>query len=103
MGYFGFIDTDMVSRGMQTRTAQRMQRGPSALTKPVPLALESMRSSAACSAVPGASPLPAVGAALALRMPPIQPIVVAGAGGGLEESLATAREERPPVDDSPAR
>jgi NAD(P)-dependent dehydrogenase (short-subunit alcohol dehydrogenase family) len=97
VGYFGFIDTDMVSRGMQTRTAQRMQRRPSAITKPLPLAhaIDAIergvqRRSRRVTA-PGW-----VGAALALRML-IQPLVGVGVGRDIEESLATAREERPPL------
>jgi NAD(P)-dependent dehydrogenase (short-subunit alcohol dehydrogenase family) len=97
VGYFGFIDTDMVSRGMQTRSAQQVQRGPSALTKPVPLALaidaieRGVERRSRRVTAPGW-----VGAVLALRML-IQPIAGAGSSRGLEESLATAREERPPL------
>ena len=38
VAYFGFIDTDMVSRGMQTRAAEQAPRSAPRAVKPVPLA-----------------------------------------------------------------
>ena len=39
VAYFGFVDTDMVSRGMQTRAAEQAPGRRRAVVKPVPLAL----------------------------------------------------------------
>jgi NAD(P)-dependent dehydrogenase (short-subunit alcohol dehydrogenase family) len=96
VAYFGVIDTEMVSRSMQTRTAQQIQSRGRALTKPVPLAraIDAIergveRRSRRVTAPGG------VAALLWLRML-IQPIADVG-GRGFEQTLAVAREERPPL------
>jgi NAD(P)-dependent dehydrogenase (short-subunit alcohol dehydrogenase family) len=98
VGYFGFIDTDMVKRGMQTRAAEQIPRGRRTVVRPVPLvraidAIErGVRRRSRRVIAPGW-----VGAALPLRML-LQPLADrAGGAGGLEEVLATAREEHAPL------
>jgi NAD(P)-dependent dehydrogenase (short-subunit alcohol dehydrogenase family) len=96
VAYFGFIDTDMVSRGTQTRAAQQAGSIRRAAIKPAPLAhaLDAIergveRRSRRVTA-PGW-----VGTVLPLRML-IQPLVDRS-GGGLEQVLAVAREEQAPL------
>jgi NAD(P)-dependent dehydrogenase (short-subunit alcohol dehydrogenase family) len=97
VGYFGFIDTDMVSRGMQSRAAQQIPRRRQAATKPVPLARaidaieRGVQRRSRRVTAPGW-----IAAALPLRML-LQPLVDFGARKGLEEALATAREEHAPL------
>jgi NAD(P)-dependent dehydrogenase (short-subunit alcohol dehydrogenase family) len=96
VGYFGFIDTDMVSRGMQTQTAARIPgRGRAIKPAPLALALDAIergvhRRSRRVTA-PGW-----VGAVLPLRMV-LQPILDRASRHGLEETLALAREEHAPL------
>jgi NAD(P)-dependent dehydrogenase (short-subunit alcohol dehydrogenase family) len=97
VAYFGFIDTDMVNRGMQTRAAEQIPNRRRAVVKPVPLvrAIDAIergvqRRSRRVTA-PGW-----VGAALPLRML-LQPIVDRATSRGLEEALAMAREEHAPL------
>jgi NAD(P)-dependent dehydrogenase (short-subunit alcohol dehydrogenase family) len=93
VGYFGFIDTDMVSRGMRTRAAEQLPRRRRAATRPAPLvhaidAIErGVRRRSRRVTAPGW-----VATALPLRML-LQPLVDLGARSDLEETLATAREE----------
>jgi NAD(P)-dependent dehydrogenase (short-subunit alcohol dehydrogenase family) len=97
VGYFGFIDTDMVSRGMQTRAAEQIPRRRRAATKPVPLARaidaieRGVRRRSRRVTAPGW-----VAAALPLRML-LQPLADLASRRGLEETLATAREEHAPL------
>ncbi len=97
VAYFGFIDTDMVSRGMETRAAAGQARRAGRAVKPVPLerAIDAIergveRRSRRVTA-PGW-----VGAALALRML-VQPLVDRVSRRGLDEALATARAEHAPL------
>ncbi len=97
VAYFGFIDTDMVSRGMQTRAAEQAPGRRRAVVKPVPLgrALDAIergvqRRSRWVTA-PGWVP-----AALVLRAL-LQPLVERGVRGGLSETLELAREEHAPL------
>ncbi len=97
VAYFGFIDTDMVSRGLQTRTAAQAPGRRRAVAKPVPLgrALDAIergvqRRSRWVTA-PGWVP-----AVLALRMV-LQPLIDRGLRGGLSETLELAREEHAPL------
>jgi NAD(P)-dependent dehydrogenase (short-subunit alcohol dehydrogenase family) len=106
VAYFGFVDTDMVSRGLQTRAAERVPSRRRAV-KPVPLALaidaieRGVQRRSRRVTAPGW-----VGAVLPLRML-LQPILDLGARRGLDEALATAREEHAPLTtpqpDSPER
>ncbi len=96
VAYFGFIDTDMVSRGLQTRAVEQAGGPRRAIVKPVPLAraLDAIeqgveRRSRRVTAPGWVSP------ALALRML-IQPLADR-TGRGLEQTLAIAREERAPL------
>jgi NAD(P)-dependent dehydrogenase (short-subunit alcohol dehydrogenase family) len=96
VAYFGFIDTDMVSRGMQTRAAEQASRARRAI-KPVPLgrAIDAIergveRRSRRVTA-PGW-----VGPALAARML-LQPLADRASRGGLDDALATARAEDVPL------
>jgi NAD(P)-dependent dehydrogenase (short-subunit alcohol dehydrogenase family) len=97
VGYFGFIDTDMVTRGMQTRAAEQLPSRRRALTRPVPLARavdaieRGVERRSRRVTAPGW-----VAAALPLRML-LQPLADRAARGGLEEVLATAREEHAPL------
>ncbi len=97
VAYFGFIDTDMVSRGMQTRAAEGAGGMRRAIVKPVPLAraLDAIergveRRSRRVTA-PGW-----VGPVLPLRMV-VQPLLDRSGGDGLEEVLETARAEGAPL------
>jgi NAD(P)-dependent dehydrogenase (short-subunit alcohol dehydrogenase family) len=97
VGYFGFIDTDMVRRGEQTRAGQLGARRRPSFLAPVPLgravdAIErgvERRSRQVCA--PGWVP-----GVLALRML-VQRLADRSAGGDLEEALRVAREEPAPL------
>jgi NAD(P)-dependent dehydrogenase (short-subunit alcohol dehydrogenase family) len=96
VAYFGFIDTEMVSRGMQTRAVEQAPRSRRAIVKPAPLAraLDALergveRRSKRVTAPGWVAP------ALALRMA-VQPLVERSSGG-LEEALEIAREEQAPL------
>ncbi len=97
VGYFGVIDTDMVSRGMQTRAVEQVSRRRGAFVAPVPLvrALDAIergvhRRSRRVTA-PGWVPV-----ALPLRML-LQPLLDRGVRSGLKEALELAREEHAPL------
>lgn len=96
VAYFGFIDTEMVSRGTQTRAVEQAPRSRRAAVKPVPLAraLEAIergveRRSRRVTAPGWVAPV------LPLRML-LQPLVDRS-GAGLEQTLAIAREEHAPL------
>jgi NAD(P)-dependent dehydrogenase (short-subunit alcohol dehydrogenase family) len=97
VAYFGFIDTDMVSRGMQTRAAEQAPGRRRAVVKPVPLvravdAIErGVQRRSRWVTAPGWVP-----AALVLRAL-LQPLVERGVRSGLSESLELAREEHAPL------
>ncbi len=96
VAYFGFIDTDMVSRGTQTRALEQAPRSRRTAVKPVPLARaldaieHGIERRARRVTAPGW-----VAPALPLRML-LQPLVDRS-GAGLEQSLAIAREESAPL------
>jgi NAD(P)-dependent dehydrogenase (short-subunit alcohol dehydrogenase family) len=97
VAYFGFIDTDMVSRGMRTRAAALAPSGRRAATKPVPLVLAIDAIERGVLRRSGRVTAPRwVGAVLPLRML-VQPLVDRASRSGLEEALATAREEHAPL------
>jgi NAD(P)-dependent dehydrogenase (short-subunit alcohol dehydrogenase family) len=97
VAYFGFIDTDMVSRGLQTRAAEQIPRRRRAVTNPVPLACaidaieRGVQRRSKRVTAPGW-----VAAVLPLRML-LQPLADFAGRSNLEETLATAREEHAPL------
>jgi NAD(P)-dependent dehydrogenase (short-subunit alcohol dehydrogenase family) len=97
VGYFGFIDTDMVSRGLRTRAVEQVPRGRRSAIRPVPLvravdAIErGVRRRSRRVVAPGW-----VRAALPLRML-VQPLIDRSGRDGLREALETAREEHAPL------
>jgi NAD(P)-dependent dehydrogenase (short-subunit alcohol dehydrogenase family) len=97
VGYFAFIDTDMVSRGTQTQASANVPARRRAITKPAPLALaidaieRGVHRRSRRVTAPGW-----VGAALPLRML-LQPILDRAGLRGLDETLALAREEHAPL------
>jgi NAD(P)-dependent dehydrogenase (short-subunit alcohol dehydrogenase family) len=96
VAYFGFIDTDMVRRGTDTR-ASALLPSRRTIVRPVPLerALDAIergvRRRSRWVTAPGWVPL-----ALPLRMA-LQPLVDLGGQRGLEEALTLAREEHAPL------
>ncbi len=96
VAYFGFIDTDMVKRGMQTRAVEQTPRARQAIVKPVPLvrAIDAIERGVERRAKRVTAP-GWVAAVLPLRML-VQPLVDRS-GGGLEQALAVAREEQAPL------
>jgi NAD(P)-dependent dehydrogenase (short-subunit alcohol dehydrogenase family) len=96
VAYFGFIDTDMVRRGTDTR-ASALLPSRRTIVRPVPLerALDAIergvRRRSRWVIAPGWVPL-----ALSLRMA-LQPLVDLGGQRGLEEALTLAREEHAPL------
>ena len=97
VGYFGFIDTDMVSRGLQTRAAEQIPRRRRAITNPVPLALAIDAIERGVQRRSRRVTAPRwVAAALPLRML-LQPLLDLGGRRGLEEALAIARAEHAPL------
>ncbi|HXA53720.1 MAG TPA: SDR family NAD(P)-dependent oxidoreductase [Solirubrobacteraceae bacterium] len=97
VAYFGFIDTDMVRRGVDTRAVEQASRLRRALVKPVPLAraLDAIERGVERRSRRVVAP-GWVGAVLPLRML-IQPLVDRSGGKRLEEALAIAREEAAPL------
>jgi NAD(P)-dependent dehydrogenase (short-subunit alcohol dehydrogenase family) len=101
VGYFGFIDTDMVKRGFETRAAQQAaqgrarRRGVPPGTVPLKVAVDAIergieRRSRRVTAPRG------IAAALPLRML-VQPVADVVTRRGLAEALAAAREEHAPL------
>jgi NAD(P)-dependent dehydrogenase (short-subunit alcohol dehydrogenase family) len=95
VGYFGFIDTDMVKRGFETRAARQLSRGGTRSVPPgtVPLrvAIDAIERGIERRARRVTAPR-WVDAVLPLRML-AQPLIDITARRGLDEALATAREE----------
>jgi NAD(P)-dependent dehydrogenase (short-subunit alcohol dehydrogenase family) len=97
VGYFGFIDTDMVRRGLQTKAAAVASRGGDPPTGVAPLAAaidaieRGVQRRARRVTYPGW-----VAGVLPLRML-AQRFVDVGSRRGLEEALAVAREEHAPL------
>ena len=97
VAYFGFVDTDMVSRGMQTRAAEQTPGRRRAVVKPVPLARavdaieRGVHRRSRHVTAPGWVPV-----ALVLRML-LQPLIERSVRGGLTETLELAREEHAPL------
>jgi NAD(P)-dependent dehydrogenase (short-subunit alcohol dehydrogenase family) len=96
VGYFGFIDTDMVKRGFDNRAARQLSRGRTRSTPPgtVPLkvAVDAIERGVERRARRVTAPR-WVDMILPLRML-VQPLLDVGARRGLDEALAAAREER---------
>ena len=97
VGYFAFIDTDMVRRGHRTRAAALVSRGRDAPPGTAPLAVavgaieRGVERRSKRVTAPGW-----VAGVLPLRML-LQPIVEVVSRRGLEEALAIAREEHAPL------
>jgi NAD(P)-dependent dehydrogenase (short-subunit alcohol dehydrogenase family) len=95
VGYFGFIDTDMVKRGFETRAARQLARGRNRSVPPgtVPLrvAIDAIERGIERRARRVTAPR-WVDAVLPLRML-AQPLVDITARRGLDEALAAARED----------
>jgi NAD(P)-dependent dehydrogenase (short-subunit alcohol dehydrogenase family) len=97
VAYFGFIDTDMVSRGTRTRAAEQLASRRQAFAKPVPLALAIDAIERGVQRRSRRVTAPRwVGVALPLRML-LQPLVDIDTRRGLDEVLAMAREEPAPL------
>lgn len=96
VGYFGFIDTDMVKRGFDTQSARqlgrRTSRGTPRGTVPLRVAIDAIERGVERRARRVTAPrmVPAI---LPLRML-AQPLVDVAARRGLDEVLATARAEQ---------
>jgi NAD(P)-dependent dehydrogenase (short-subunit alcohol dehydrogenase family) len=96
VGYFGFIDTDMVRRGKETRTAESVAGRRQVLLKPAPLskAIDAIERGVERRARQVTAP-GWVSAVLPLRML-LQPLVDRS-GRNLGEALRVAREENAPL------
>ncbi len=96
VGYFGFIDTDMVKRGFDTEAAKRLgrrtSRGTPPGTVPLSVAIDAIERGIERRSRRVTAPwwVPAV---LPLRML-VQPLVDIAARRGLDEALAAARAEQ---------
>ncbi len=101
VGYFGFIDTDMVKRGFDNRAGRsqlaRRARGRTTPPGTVPLsvAIDAIERGIERRARRVTAPRP-VGAILPLRML-LQPVADIVMRRGLDEALALAREEHAPL------
>ncbi len=97
VAYFAFVDTDMVSRGLQTRAAEQTPGRRRAVVKPVPLslAIDAIERGVHRRSRHVTAPRWVAGA-LPLRML-LQPLVERGVRGGLSEALELAREEHAPL------
>jgi NAD(P)-dependent dehydrogenase (short-subunit alcohol dehydrogenase family) len=100
VGYFGFIDTDMVKRGFQTRAVTQAARGRSAPpgTAPLTVAIDAIERGIERRARRVTAP-GWVAPVLPLRML-VQPLLDVVSRRGLQESLAIAREEHAPLSTS---
>ncbi len=97
VGYFGFIDTDMVRRGLQTRAAALASRrsGPPTGVAPLTVAVDAIERGVGRRARRVTAPGWVAGV-LPLRML-AQRLVDVASPRGLEEALAVAREEHAPL------
>ncbi len=101
VGYFGFIDTDMVKRGFETRAAQQVsqgrarRRGVPPGTVPLKVAVDAIERGIERRSRRVTAPA-RIAAALALRML-AQPVADVVTRRGLAEALAAAREEHAPL------
>jgi NAD(P)-dependent dehydrogenase (short-subunit alcohol dehydrogenase family) len=100
VGYFGFIDTDMVRRGFETRAARQASPGGSARavplgTVPLKVAINAIEHGIEHRSRRVTAPRP-VAALLPLRML-IQPLADIVMRRGVDEALAAAREEHAPL------
>jgi NAD(P)-dependent dehydrogenase (short-subunit alcohol dehydrogenase family) len=100
VGYFGFIDTDMVRRGFETRAAQQVSRGGRGRatpvgTVPLKVAVDAIEHGIEHRSRRVTAPRP-VAALLPLRML-VQPVADLLSRRGLDEALATARQEHAPL------
>jgi NAD(P)-dependent dehydrogenase (short-subunit alcohol dehydrogenase family) len=98
VGYFGFIDTDMVRRGFETRAARQASPGGRAVpvgTVPLKVAIDAIERGIERRSRRVTAPRP-VAALLPLRML-IQPLADIVTRRGLDEALAAAREEHAPL------
>jgi NAD(P)-dependent dehydrogenase (short-subunit alcohol dehydrogenase family) len=97
VAYFGFIDTDMVSRGTHTRAVEQAPRSRRAAVRPIPLvrAIDAIERGVERRSRRVVAP-GWVAAVLPLRMP-LQALLDRAAGADLEQALAIAREEHAPL------
>jgi len=98
VGYFGFIDTDMVKRGFETRAARQVSPGGRATplgTVPLKVAIDAIERGIEHRSRRVTAPR-GIAAALPLRML-VQPLADLVTRRGLDEALAAAREEHAPL------
>jgi NAD(P)-dependent dehydrogenase (short-subunit alcohol dehydrogenase family) len=99
VGYFGFIDTDMVKRGFESRAARQLARGRARSvppgTVPLSVAVDAIERGIERRSRRVLAPR-WVAAALPLRML-VQPLADVVSRRGLDEALAAAREEHAPL------
>ncbi len=97
VGYFGFIDTDMVRRGEETRAAERMARKRPSFLKPAPLvsAIDAIERGVERRARRVTAPA-GITTALMLRMPS-QRLADRFSRIDLQQTLQVAREEVAPL------
>jgi NAD(P)-dependent dehydrogenase (short-subunit alcohol dehydrogenase family) len=100
VGYFGFIDTDMVRRGFETRAARAASPGGRGRatppgTVPLKVAIDAIERGIERRSRRVFAPRP-VGAMLPLRML-VQPVAELVSRRGLDEALAAARDEHAPL------
>lgn len=98
VGYFGFIDTDMVKRGFESPAARRLSPGGRSLpvgTVPLKVAIDAIERGIERRSRRVMAPRP-VAAILPLRML-VQPIAERLGARGLEEALVAARAEQAPL------
>jgi NAD(P)-dependent dehydrogenase (short-subunit alcohol dehydrogenase family) len=99
VGYFGFIDTDMVKRGFENNAGRKLSRVGASGVPPGTIPLESAIDAIERGIERRARRVMAprwVAAVLPLRML-VQPVVDITASRGLEEALDAARAEQPPL------
>lgn len=98
VGYFGFIDTDMVKRGFESRAARSLSPGGRTLpvgTVPLKVAIDAIERGIERRSRRVMAPRP-VAAILPLRML-VQPLAERLGSRGLDEALAAARAEQAPL------
>ncbi|HUN77889.1 MAG TPA: SDR family NAD(P)-dependent oxidoreductase [Solirubrobacteraceae bacterium] len=98
VGYFGFIDTDMVKRGFESSAARSLSPGGRTLpvgTVPLKVAIDAIERGIERRSRRVMAPRP-VAAILPLRML-VQPLAERVGARGLDEALAAARAEQAPL------